>query len=648
MAKESKHFKALREAVVARDLDAIAKVIDKVQADEHPYNIRGLSLLMLAVKMGSELSLIQLLVERGGARYDYQAPDGSSPLSYAQQEDRREVVEYFISRGAQAVYVPFAELPQATKDQRLADIIKDWTNDKLAARISAVIAGGANPNALLIDGKAALHYLAFHGVRAADAWQALLNGGGDPALLSDAGATPLHILSSGASNQPIAKLLLENVPLEIRDRNGRTPLHYAAASEYWDAPKYVQMLLDAGADTGARDNDGKSPGDLAKGETKKLLLAATSKPLSAATTALLTAISANDEAAVTSALAVGADPCAVDYSPTARGQHKNHQGIAGLHLMYARGVSQAIVDRVLASGTLNINVRAVDGQTPLHAMLAFAEKSPWRERLARLLALGADVNAADDHGRTALWQIQQLRSDAEAYELFQALVNAGANPALVDTSDETVFASVWERAQRFSEVQDKPGYVELLAKLAIALPNDRVTRHVKAWLTGKGATYLSAATASALAITAAAPAKIVRPPQFVAVTDDRLAALRGQATTLPMAGEPQAVALFDWFTLLQEEADDRHELVSELREYHISSDAEANVEAYTWVPFGIVGMNGNLDSYAEMGVAGTLYIELEAASGNDAPVFFDNQDSGELEEIGSFRQLIAQLATDEA
>lgn len=647
MAKESKHFKALRDAVVAQDLAAVAKVIDKAKADEHPYNIRGTSLLMLAVKMGTELPLIQLLVERGGARYDYQAPDGSSPLSWAQQEDRREVIEYFISRGAQTKYVPFAELPQAIKDERLATIVKDWTNAKLAARISAAIAGGANPNALLIDGKACLHYLAYHGVRDADAWQALLNGGGDPSLFSEAGATPLHILSSGASNQAIAKLLLEKVPLEIRDRNGRTPLHYAAASDYWDAPKYVLMLLDAGADTGACDNEGKSPADLAKGDTKKLLLAAISKPLSAATTDLLAAISSNDEVAVGAALAAGADPSAVDTSAKRWGPHKNHQGVAALHVMYARDVSQAIVDRVLASGKLNINVRSADGQTPLHAMLAFAEKSPWRERLAALLALGADVNAADEDGRTALWQMQQLRSYADVYELYQALVKAGANPAAVDNSDESVFAVMWERAQRFSEVHDKPGYVELLAKLAVDLPQDRVTRHVKAWLTGKGATYLSATAASALAIAAAAPATIVRNPQFVAITDDKLAALRRQATTLPIAGKPQAVALFDWFTLLQEEANDRHELVSELREYHISSDAEANVEAATWVPFGIVGMNGNLDSYAEMGVAGTLYIELEAASGNDAPVFFDNQDSGELEEIGSFRQLITQVGTDE-
>ena len=47
---------------------------------------------------------------------------------------------------------------------------------------------------------------------------------------------------------------------EWKLQNGKTPLHEAAAAGYAEC---VRLLVDAGADTGAVDDNGKTPRDLA-------------------------------------------------------------------------------------------------------------------------------------------------------------------------------------------------------------------------------------------------------------------------------------------------------------------------------------------------------------------------------------------------
>ena len=75
----------------------------------------------------------------------------------------------------------------------------------------------------------------------------------------------------------------------------------------------------------------------------------------------------------------------------------------------------------------------------------------------------------------------------------------------------------------------------------------------------------------------------------------------------------------------EEAADDEHEYVGQLHEYHITGKAPAHVKAERWIPFGVVGMTGSFDSFEEIGVDGTLYLDLTKAKGNDAPVVFATQ-----------------------
>jgi hypothetical protein len=74
-----------------------------------------------------------------------------------------------------------------------------------------------------------------------------------------------------------------------------------------------------------------------------------------------------------------------------------------------------------------------------------------------------------------------------------------------------------------------------------------------------------------------------------------------------------------------EQDNDEHEYVDQLFQYHLTGKALAHVRAHRWIPFAIVGMTGTLESYAEISVDGTLYVDLTAAKGADAPVIFATQ-----------------------
>lgn len=60
--------------------------------------------------------------------------------------------------------------------------------------------------------------------------------------------------------------------------------------------------------------------------------------------------------------------------------------------------------------------------------------------------------------------------------------------------------------------------------------------------------------------------------------------------------------------------------VMEIRDYFITKDCEAKVEAKEWVPFGLLGLCYRPDSYAEMSNSGLLLFDLTQDDRNDPPV----------------------------
>ncbi|MBV1850202.1 ankyrin repeat domain-containing protein [Catellatospora tritici] len=85
----------------------------------------------------------------------------------------------------------------------------------------------------------------------------LLDRGMDPSIRDGRGFTLLHLLSYLEHERLLPRLLAAGVPVDARDREGRTPLHVAVKRA--TSLPLVRALTEAGADPYAEDRHGMSP-----------------------------------------------------------------------------------------------------------------------------------------------------------------------------------------------------------------------------------------------------------------------------------------------------------------------------------------------------------------------------------------------------
>ena len=371
--------------------------------------------------------------------------------------------------------------------------------------VKALLDRGANPNLVSIthsSGTTSVEsplYWAV-GIGATNMTKMLLEGGADARARVSGGETPLHwaIWQNNPQTLAIARLLLSHgADVNARDALGETPL-MVTATTYASNPAVVKVLLDHGADVAERDRAGETAlcqlmhGDSSdKIERASLLLAAgadvndTDKDRNTALS-----LGTRDKQLFQLLLAHGAkvftakDPQGGNLLMSAYAASSNADGSAGdggvLGMVLARGVSVNARDRqnqtallaaaddyvneadaaacldpddpnqpqppalpgmigyLLAHGA-DVNARDSWGRT---ALVIDAEAvDPRAVRL--LLAHGADVNDADKYGRTALmWAAAKGQADTA-----HALLGAGADPTAQDVKGHT--ALYWARKGTF-------------------------------------------------------------------------------------------------------------------------------------------------------------------------------------------------------
>jgi ankyrin repeat protein len=312
----------------------------------------------------------------------------------------------------------------------------------------------------------------------------LLRRGLSAKAVDASGRTPIF----SAANFAVAKRLLDaGLRLNARDRDGMTPLHYAAYECRLDG---VLAMIDLGADLSALTPQGtlpvqeatcvpvvkellaRRPGDIAartpEGNTMLHAQASRVSAMSAPSTLLEFLIERN--ALVNTANKAGRTPIFHMLSPSSIPERRQ-AGLAillqaeakvdirdkkGRMPIHAAATADCLPDEVdlLVEAGAQLNVRDREGNTPLMlAVLGRGGKSTYERCAEALLTRKADPNVADNNGRTALHLAAGTTCcDASTVKL---LLRYGANRAARDQQGRTP-----------AEVAKAAGNVELVRVLA--------------------------------------------------------------------------------------------------------------------------------------------------------------------------------------
>ncbi|TCV96191.1 hypothetical protein EC912_102541 [Luteibacter rhizovicinus] len=289
---------------------------------------------------------------------------------------------------------------------------------------------------------------------------AMLEAGADPFGADSRGRTPVHMAAATGRATLLGALLARGTNPNARDTGGRTPLH-AALEQGDDSLPLVRLLVSHGADPEATDVNGETPFGLGigHGDVERWLtwpqwplprraLRADDLPVAAAAgdthaidrllelgfavdtrdpqgaTALLRACGAGQRDVAAHLLAAGADATTTAGSgvtPLAAAVNARRDGIVDLLIEHKVPVDQRLPGEATA--------------------LMIAATLGYPEIVETLLAAGADSNAEDAHGHTALHAAAQYcfggTDSLRARRLLDLLIRHGSDVNKVDREGKT-------------------------------------------------------------------------------------------------------------------------------------------------------------------------------------------------------------------
>src|SRR5437867_4166307 len=216
--------------------------------------------LFTAIK-GGDKATVERLLERDRALVDARDETGLSPILAALYRGQGDIATAILRRQPR---LTLFEAAAAGDDARVREIVA-----RDPAQANAVAPAGYSPRGL-----AALF-------KRRDVLRQLLDAGADPRPASrQGGFTPLHsavATDAGAVDIEIVRLLLaKGADPNARSQSGSTPLHTVG---FTGDRASLDLLLEHGADSGIKNNDGKTAAEIARergnGEIADLLAART-------------------------------------------------------------------------------------------------------------------------------------------------------------------------------------------------------------------------------------------------------------------------------------------------------------------------------------------------------------------------------------
>lgn len=298
-------------------------------------NKNNLTPLLSATKNASiDLEIVKYLCEEANAEINIKDNDGNTPILSALKFTKKlELIKYFIDRGAD---------------------VTTLDNEK------------RNPlHCLLIKVNNFQRY---------------------PLLFENRNNINLNFKDIKAINELVTHFIKAGVDINLIDKNGMTPLHYAFSDDNQFDVEIISMLIRHGADAGIKNNREQSA-------------------------VLLILLSNQSEKMIKEIMKL----LNVNFS------NKNYETL--LHEMVNSNYeSLQNIKYVIQSG-YPINSRDRFGSTPLH-IIVMRNKSNDKKIIKWLIENGADVNAKDNNGATPLHDAAESCFDSQVVEI---LIEAGAD-----------------------------------------------------------------------------------------------------------------------------------------------------------------------------------------------------------------------------
>ena len=413
------------------DLVAIKKHIEN-GVDLNATNKQGYTALQMAVRRGQKDATALLL--KNGANVNAQRK-GKTSLDFAGKQE--EIQALLREKGG-----------KTGGEIKAAGSIFLASELGLVDAVNAQLAAGVDVNGKNKSGYTALHLASKKG--RAQVVEILLEAKADIAIPSKSGKTALHYIVYYNGNPDLAKLLLDaEAPVNLRDGRNKTSLDYAVSKK---RSELVELLRSKGAKTGselaAAENifAAAEVGDLEaiqKHLEDGVGLNATNKQ---GYTALHIAVRRGQKDAVALLVDKGANVNAQHKGKTSldfAGKQEEIKtllrekgGKTGRELKAAGSIFSAaksgLMDAVkthLTAGA-DVNAKNDNGYTAMH----LAAKNGHVEVVGLLLQAKADITIASKSGKTALHYVTYYN---ENFELVERLLNAGAPVNVLDKKRKT-------------------------------------------------------------------------------------------------------------------------------------------------------------------------------------------------------------------
>ncbi|KAJ0160873.1 Ankyrin-3 [Colletotrichum tanaceti] len=364
----------------------IARLLLAFGADPQGTDFRMETPLQRATKAGREAA-VELLLDAGATLSLTEVGKGT-PLHWACRHNLSATVQYFLRRGFDI---------DAT-DNKGNTPLHEACYRNVPEMAQVLVDTGASVQAINNRNLTPLHFACHKG--GLKIVSTLISAGADVKAVDNKGRTPLHSACQRGIVEIVGILIRQGANVHQRDKDGRTPIFDGAAGNYDHSLDVLKILLNLGADINERDRNRQSPlFSAAKFGSRGIFSfmlrnnADVGVVDNSGQTALFVVGRPDRESKARMLLEAGLDP-----------KHRDNLGQTALHsaclddysnLGYLKFLHEKI------QGDFGVDVRDNASRTPL----LNAAKSCNTVAIDFLLQKGADTNATDAEGHTALFEV---------------------------------------------------------------------------------------------------------------------------------------------------------------------------------------------------------------------------------------------------